>query len=118
MPPTLGDRLIHILDSIRAVQEIVSKQTEQEIVADLKSRLALERLFEIITEASRHVPREVKGNEPQINWQETIDLGNILRHAYHRVDIPTLISLAKVELPHLQAFVERVLAEEEASGKK
>jgi uncharacterized protein YutE (UPF0331/DUF86 family) len=46
-----------------------------------------------------------------------IDLGNVLRHAYHRVDIPSLIEMAKTDLPLLQAFVERILAEEKV-GKK
>lgn len=118
MPPTLGDRLIHILDSIRSVQDIVSEYAQQDIVADLRTRLALERLFQLITEASRHVPPEVRAKEPQIDWRAMINLGNILRHGYDQVDIPTLISIAKTDLPRLRTFVERVIAEEEASGKQ
>jgi uncharacterized protein with HEPN domain len=117
VPPTLGDRLVHILDAIRSIKDILSKRTEQDIATDLMQRLALERLFEIITEASRHVPPEIRADEPQIDWRKMIDLGNVLRHAYHRVDIPSLIEMAKTDLPLLQAFVERILAEEKV-GKK
>jgi uncharacterized protein with HEPN domain len=49
-------------------------------------RLAVERLLEIISEASRHIPVDMKAKEPKINWRRLADLGNWLRHAYHRTD--------------------------------
>ena len=37
-------------------------------------------------EASRHIPVDMKAKEPKINWRRLADLGNWLRHAYHRTD--------------------------------
>ena len=75
-------------------------------------RLAVERSFEIICEASRHVPPDIAAKEPSIDWREIVNLGNLLRHAYHRVDVARLLAIAENDLPPLKAFVERVLAEE------
>ena len=113
MPPTLGDRLFHILQAIDGIQQMLLGQTQETLSADLIRRLALEREFEIISEASRHVTPEIQAREPQIDWRAMIDLGNVLRHAYHRVDIDRLLSTAAKDLPPLRAFVQRVLDEEE-----
>lgn len=112
MPPSLGDRLEHILEAIENVRTIILDRTASDLVADTTLHLALERAFEIICEASRHVPAEVKAKEAQIDWQKMTDFGNLLRHAYHRIDINRLLEIANEDLPPLKAFVERILREE------
>jgi uncharacterized protein with HEPN domain len=52
MPPTLGDRLIHILTAARAIQTMLMNKTREEFTNDVQSRLAVERALEIICEAS------------------------------------------------------------------
>jgi len=114
VPPSLADRLEHILDAIAGIQLLLRTMPPEVIESDRIRRLALEREFEIICEASRHVPPTVKARENSINWQRMIDLGNRLRHdhAYDRVRIDILLDIARDELPPLQAFVERIMAEE------
>ncbi len=112
MPPTLGDRLIHILDAIENIRVLFASKDIEAIKQELPLRLALERLFEIICEASRHIPDTIKAKETEIGWQRMTDLGNLLRHAYHRVDIARLAKIATTDLPPLKAFVERTLREE------
>lgn len=112
MPPTLGDRLIHILDAIKNIQVFLAGKTIESLAEDLPLRLAVERLFEIISEASRRVPAEIKARETQIDWQGMADLGNLLRHAYHRVEVSRLLKMTEIDLPPLKAFVERIVSEE------
>ena len=112
MPPTLGDRLIHIIEAIDTIRSIIAGKSSEDISNHLYLRLALERLLEIICEASRHVPSDIKAGETNIDWQRIIDLGNLLRHAYHRVDVSLLMTIAQADLPPLKAFVERVLQDE------
>jgi uncharacterized protein with HEPN domain len=71
----------------------------------------VERFFEIISEASRHIPIELKERETDINWRRLADLGNRLRHAYHLVDVQLLWLIAQRDVPPLKAFVERVIRE-------
>jgi uncharacterized protein with HEPN domain len=112
VPPSLGDRLSHILEAIDGIKELLAGQTIATLAGDRLRRLALERLFEIICEASRHVPKDIAAREPNIDWRGMVDLGNVLRHAYHLVDPARLLRTAVTDLPPLKAFVERVLAEE------
>nr|WP_245311052.1 DUF86 domain-containing protein [Bradyrhizobium valentinum] len=74
-------------------------------------RMAVERLLEIISEASRSIPSDVKAQEPTINWRRLADLGNWLRHAYHRTDAGLLWAMIEDDLEPLNAFVQRVTGE-------
>lgn len=112
MPPTLGDRLVHILEAIDYIQTLLEGKTITTISRNRTLRLAIERSFEIICEAAKHVPDQVKERESAIDWSEMNALGNLLRHAYHRVDISRLADIAAVDLPPLKAFVERVIEDE------
>ena len=112
MPPTLGDRLAHILEAIDNLQSFLSGQTAATLAADLPRRLAIERSFEIICEAARHVPASVRAQETGIDWQKMTDLGNLLRHAYHRVDVGRMMTIAETDLAPLKEFVERIMQEE------
>jgi uncharacterized protein with HEPN domain len=111
MPPTLADRLVHVLESINTIQALLAKTTFENFTNDLLARLAVERCFEIISEASRRIPDEVKAREVTINWRSLADLGNVLRHAYHRIDTRTLWNHAERDLPPLKAFAEQVMRE-------
>jgi uncharacterized protein with HEPN domain len=113
MPPTLADRLVHILAAIGAIQNALANKRFEDLTGDLMLRLAVERSFEIICEASHRIPDHVKAQQPDIDWRGMVDFGNRLRHAYHRVEPTILWEIAQRDLPPLKAFVERVIRESE-----
>ncbi|MGP0094418.1 MAG: DUF86 domain-containing protein [Xanthobacteraceae bacterium] len=114
MPPSLGDRLEHILNCIANLEKIFANTTEKAFADDPFLRAAAERFFEIISEASRHIPDELKSRETQINWRRMADLGNWLRHAYDQVDTEILWSIARNDLAPLKVFVERLVRDTDA----
>ncbi len=118
MRPTLADRVRHILEAIEDIERFLAGKTQEDYAADDFLRLAIERLLEIICEASRHIPECVKKSETSIPWQKIVDFGNRLRHAYHRVDAAIVWSIVQNDLPPLKAFVERVIREEEDGRAK
>ena len=111
MPPSLGDRLAHILTSIADIRALLRGRSRADFASDLMLRMAVERLFEIISEASRYIPEDMKAKETDIAWQEMADLGNWLRHAYHRIDADILWNVIENDLEPLKAFIERIVRE-------
>jgi len=79
---------------------------------DRVRRMAVERSFEIMSEASRYIPHNMKEKEKDIAWQKLADLGNRLRHAYHRVDPNILWTIVEKDLEPLKRFVEQVVQDE------
>jgi uncharacterized protein with HEPN domain len=111
MAPSLGDRLAHILTAIEDIRALLRGRSHADFASDLMLRMAVERLFEIISEASRFIPEDMKAHEKAIAWQRMADLGNWLRHAYHRIDADILWNIIENDLEPLKAFVERVVRE-------
>ena len=70
---------------------------------------AVERELEIISEASRHVPESLKGKFPQVPWRSIADIGNVLRHAYQRVDPALLRAVIRDHLPGLRDTVDAMI---------
>ena len=111
MRPTLVDRLDQIATAIDNIRRILTGHTRESFADDIVIRLAVERLLEIISEASRFIPEDRKRTEPNINWRALSDLGNWLRHAYHRTDADLLWSMVEEDLEPLDNFIGRIAGE-------
>lgn len=59
----------------------------------------VERSIEIISEASRHIPEELKAQFPDVPWQQIAGIGNVLRQDYEIVDDHITWDVAKVHSP-------------------
>jgi uncharacterized protein with HEPN domain len=100
----------HILTAIEDIHLMLSDRSLAEFASDRIARMAVERSFEIMSEASRYIPSDLKEAEKDIDWQKLADLGNRLRHAYHRIDPIILWNIAENDLGPLKRFVERIVA--------
>jgi uncharacterized protein with HEPN domain len=79
---------------------------------DIRKRWLVERGLEIISEASRRPPPELKARHPHIPWPQIAGIGNILRHEYERVAYDVIWRLVQEDLPPLKAVCEfELLAE-------
>lgn len=106
MPPSIEDRLTDILTSITRIELVVSGKTLTDFESDIISRAAAERFLEIICEASRRLPDDLKQQASHIPWRQMIDFGNILRHACHATRTELIWDIIKNDLPALKAFIE------------
>jgi uncharacterized protein with HEPN domain len=70
---------------------------------------AVTRCLEIISEASRRVPQEIKARHPDIPWAEMAAAGNIYRHEYEDVAQRRVWGTVEKRLPPLLAAVEQEL---------
>jgi uncharacterized protein with HEPN domain len=83
-------RLRDIIDAVDQIEKILDDKSFVDVVSDRLLRAGFERFLEIISEASRHIPSELKDAAPGIPWPDVAAIGNHLRHAYHRVDFEIL----------------------------
>jgi len=105
----IAHRLLDILDAIDDIRNTLAGESYDTFVLDRLKRPATERFFEIISEASRHVPASVKQREAAIPWQKVADLGNVLRHGYHHTKPEVLWDIYQNYLSELEAAVRRAL---------
>ncbi len=99
-------RLRDVVDAIDQIENLVEDKSFSQVFSDRILRAAFERFLEILSEASRHIPSELKEEAPQIPWIDIAAIGNHLRHAYHRVDFEILWRIYEDgELNELRAAV-------------
>ena len=104
-------RLEDILDAITNVTQFLADRSFDEYQRDKLLRLAIERCIEIISEASRHIPPDMKARHAAVPWQKVADIGDVLRHAYQSVDPHIIWEVATRHLTVLREAVEQMQSE-------
>ncbi|CAN7215938.1 HepT-like ribonuclease domain-containing protein [Rhizobium sp. LjRoot254] len=103
-------RLEDIQDAIEQLNFIFGGTSYSDFVTDKIKRAACERFLEIVSEATRHIPDDYKAQFPEIPWKQIADIGNHLRHAYHRIDAEILWQIhASGQLADLRSAIEAML---------
>ena len=103
------DRLRHISDAIDRLERMTAGRSFDDYVADVMLHDAVERNIERISEASRHIPAELKARAPEIPWNEVAAVGSILRHDYDGVSDNRVWSILHEDIPALKAAVRKLL---------
>jgi uncharacterized protein with HEPN domain len=88
--------------------------TPEQLRTDRFRQLGIERCLEIISEASRHIPTDLKAKHPHVPWRRVADIGNRIRHAYHAVDTDTIWEIVAVELNDLKAAILSMMSADKA----
>jgi len=78
---------------------------------DLRTVLAVTRCIEIISEASRRIPDDLKARHPTIEWKRMAAAGNVYRHNYEDVEARYVWETARTALPPLRAVISQELGE-------
>ncbi|MGC2203881.1 MAG: HepT-like ribonuclease domain-containing protein [Stellaceae bacterium] len=77
---------------------------------DLRTVYAVTRCLEIISEASRRLPNELKARHPAIPWKEMAGAGDVYRHDYEDVGASYVWRTVQNHLPPLRAVIQQELA--------
>lgn len=97
-------------ESILSIHDLLAARSREQIEHDKVARAALERFFEILSEASRHIPADWKALYPEKPWRDIAGLGNIIRHAYDHVDIDVPWDVQLNHLIHLERALNEMLS--------
>jgi uncharacterized protein with HEPN domain len=76
---------------------------------DLKTKSAVERQLQILTEAAIRLGADADILCPGIDWRGFRGMGNILRHGYHIVDDQIVWDTVQDELPPMKEAVQKAL---------
>ncbi len=105
------DHTIHdILETIRRVDSKVAGKSFEEFQADWEFRFVVQRAIEIVSEATRRLPEELKASRPEIHWRSIAAIGNVLRHEYHTISDRVVWNAIHPDFPPLKAAIEAIAA--------
>lgn len=104
-----------ILSGMGKIAEYIEGYDFDKFRKDYKTVDAVIRNFEVIGEASKNLPMEIKQEHPDVPWKEMYALRNRVSHEYFGIDYEILWDVATNYLPENRRQIERILRTEKDS---
>lgn len=101
--------LTDIRENIGLAFSFIAQASIDQFLADRRTVYAVTRCLEIISEASRRLPSELKDRHPQIRWKGMAGAGNVYRHDYELILDRAVWDTVHESLAPLLAVVEEEL---------
>jgi uncharacterized protein with HEPN domain len=110
MPSKSADAALRdILHHIDLANHFVAGVDEKAFHDDLRTLYAVIRCLEIISEASRRLPDDLKARHPSIAWKRLAGAGNVYRHSYEDVAARFVWETVHRDLPTLRTTIVQEL---------
>ena len=98
-----------ILAAMESIEEFVKGMDLEGLQADDKTASAVLRKFEIIGEATKGMPEEIRAKHPQVPWREMAGMRDRLIHFYSGVDYELVWRTIKERLPEVKPWIKEIL---------
>jgi uncharacterized protein with HEPN domain len=85
----------NILDSIEEVAEFTEGMSFDEFGRDKKTINAVIRSLEVLGEAARKIPYDLRDKAPEVPWNKMTGMRNKLIHEYFGVDLEIVRAVIK-----------------------
>lgn len=99
----------HILDEIDYILTQILDTDFDSFLKDATLKRAFVRSLEIIGEASKKIPEDVKARQPDIEWRKVTGMRDRLIHDYFGVDYTIVWDVATTKLPNLREKLQELL---------
>jgi uncharacterized protein with HEPN domain len=103
------DYVRDIYESVQEIEQFMLGLTKEQFVEDRKTILAITKLIEIIGEASKGIPEEVREMYCSIPWKQMTGMRDKLTHKYYGIDLQVLWETATNKIPMINKPIQEMM---------
>ena len=98
-----------MLEATKRIEKYTRGITLQKLKKDTLVLDGIARNLEIIGEAAKNVPAQIREKHPEVEWKKIAGLRDILAHEYFGIDTEVVWDIVKDKLPALKTQIRRIL---------
>lgn len=95
--------------SIKRIENYTADLSYEDFIKNDLVRDAVLRNLEVIGEAAKSIPDEVREEYSAVPWKRIIGLRNIVIHEYFGVDFENIWKIIKENIPEVKPYIEQIL---------
>jgi len=103
-------RLQDIVEACERLETYLEGYDWERFQNDPKTQDAAARVMEIVGEAVKGIPDEIRFREPEIPWRQIAGFRDVLAHAYFAIELKIVWDAVSEKAPALRAACQRLLA--------
>lgn len=100
----------HILECISLVETYLEGINKAAFLTDKKTQDAVLRKLELIGEAVKKLPEDLKNNTSQVPWRKIAGMRDMLIHQYFEVDMELIWDTTQKELKPFKEEIQALLS--------
>ena len=105
------DYIEDILDGMSKADLLLEGVSYSQFESDFRINFAVVRSLEIIGEAAKRVPDEVRQKYPDIPWKGMAGMRDRIIHGYDNVDLQIVWDVVMRDIPQIKPKIELILIE-------
>jgi len=100
-----------ILESIDKIESFVGGMSFEEFMKDEKTKSAVVREIEVIGEATKNIPEEIRKRYKDLPWKDMARMRDKIIHSYFGIYYETVWKVIKERLPQIKPLIEKIFNE-------
>ncbi|HUT31038.1 MAG TPA: DUF86 domain-containing protein [Sedimentisphaerales bacterium] len=105
-----------IRQAIDRIEEYIENLSFDGFSDDQKSADAVVRNLEIMGEAAKRLPQELKEKYSEIEWHKVVGLRHRIVHEYFGIDLEIIWQILQKDLPELKQQIQQVISAQDRTS--
>ncbi|MFH1227474.1 MAG: DUF86 domain-containing protein [Planctomycetota bacterium] len=98
-----------MLENMSDAEQFIGQMTYRQFARDKKTNFAVARSIEIIGEAAKHIPAEIRKKYSEIPWKDIAGMRDKVIHFYFGINLERVWTVVKKDIPDLRPRIKEVL---------
>lgn len=111
MPRDYNVYLEDILEAIRKIRDYTSGLSCKDLESNEQVFDAVNRNLEIVGEAVKNIPEDIRSRQPDVEWKKIAGLRDILIHQYFGIDTEIIWDIVQNKIPVLEQQIRKIIDE-------